>query len=86
MDEYIVDVIIDNKPERLKVYVQSLHAVIDNMVSLGSVQSILKILRTKDEREWSFKDGGLERLSELRNEIISEADIVNELNKYNEYN
>ena len=86
MDEYIIDVIINDKPEKLKLYVNSLHAVIDNMVSLGSVQSIVKILRTEDAQEWSFKDGGLKRLSELRNEIISEADIANELNKYNGYN
>lgn len=85
MDEYIIDVIIDDKPEQLKSYSDSLFAAIDNMVSFDSVKSIVKIFRIKDGKEWNFNNGALERLKELRNEIVNEADLVEELNKYNEH-
>tara|TARA_R100001530_G_scaffold109720_1_gene77082 strand:+ start:828 stop:1088 length:261 start_codon:yes stop_codon:yes gene_type:complete len=84
MDEYVIDVIMDDEPEQLKSYAHSLYAAIDNMVALGSVQSIVKIFRTEDKKEWDFNNGTLERLRELRDEIISESDLVTELNKYNE--
>ena len=75
MDEYIIDVIIDGKPETLKTYTSSLTQALDVMVSLDTVVNIKKIIRTKDNKEWVFKTGKLENLRELRKLITNKTEL-----------
>ena len=45
MDEYLVDVLLDNKQETLKTWATSIYSVIDSMITFESVQDIFKVVR-----------------------------------------
>jgi len=75
MDEYLLDVVIDGHKEKIKVYTDSIENVVDAMVSLVSVESILTVVRTKDNNRWSFNDGGLDHLRKIRDLIHDEGEI-----------
>ncbi len=62
MDEYLLDVVIDGRQEKVKTYADSIENVVDVMVSLVSVETILTVVRTKDNNRWNFNDGGLDHL------------------------
>ena len=84
MYEYLLTVIIDGEEEEIKSYANSIHHVVDLMVSIESIVSILKVKRTKDNKVWQFKEKGLSDLKELRNSITDEASIQKELAKFEE--
>ena len=81
MDEYLLDVVIDGRKEKIKTYTNSIENVVDAMVSLDPVESILTVVRTKDSKRWNFNDGGLDYLREIREQIDNEGAIQEILSK-----
>lgn len=75
MDEYIVDVVIDNKPQQLKTYSASNVEALDSMISFTDVSKIIRITRTEDQKSWDFNNDDLEKLRELRG-LISDDKLI----------
>jgi len=83
MDEYIVDVVIDNKKEQLKTYSASQIEALDSMISFSAVDKIIKITRSHDNKNWDFDNDNLERLRELRGLVDDDKLILQTLRGYN---
>jgi len=79
MDEYIVDVVIDNKKEQLKTYSASQIEALDSMISFSAVDKIIKITRSHDNKNWDFDNDDLERLRELRGLVDDDKLILQTL-------
>tara|TARA_R110000796_G_scaffold187712_1_gene304629 strand:+ start:264 stop:536 length:273 start_codon:yes stop_codon:yes gene_type:complete len=69
MDEYVVDVMIDSKPDQLKTFCSSIYAAVDSMLGIDMVEEIISIKRTVDNRVWDVKDMDIEYLRQLRQEM-----------------
>lgn len=74
MDEYIVNVIIDGKDDKLKTYCSSIYSAIDTMISIDMVEEIKSITRIKDNKSWDIDNMNIVKLRELRG-YISETDL-----------
>ena len=74
MDEYIVDVVIDGKDDKLKTYCSSIYSAVDTMIGMDMVEEIKSITRTKDDKSWDIKNMNIVRLRELRG-YIPETDL-----------
>jgi hypothetical protein len=83
MDEYIVDVIINNKQEQLKTYSASQIEALDSMISFDGVDKIIKITRSNDNKSWDFDNSNLERLRDLRGLVDNDKLILQTLRGYN---
>ena len=79
MDEYIVDVIINNKQEQLKTYSASQIEALDSMISFDRVDKIIKITRSNDNKSWDFDNSNLERLRDLRGLVDNDKLILQTL-------
>jgi hypothetical protein len=75
MDEYIVDVVMDNKQEQLKTYSASQIEALDSMISFDGVDKIIKITRVQDNKSWDFDNDDLEKLRELRG-LVSDDKLI----------
>ena len=69
LDEYIVNVIIDGKDDKLKTYCSSIYSAIDTMISIDMVEEIKNVTRTKDDKFWEVNMKSTTKLRELRNHI-----------------
>ena len=69
MDEYEIDVMIDNKPDELKTFCGSIYAAVDSMLGIDMVDEIKTITRTVDNKIWDVKDMDMEYLRQLRQEM-----------------
>lgn len=78
LDEYIGNVLIDNKKDKLKLWANNSSEAIDTLVALDIVSDIYKITRLKDNKEWEFT-GNINILKELRNKIDDEGLIYSHL-------
>ena len=74
MDEYIIDVVIDGKDDKLKTYCSSIYSAIDTMISIDMVEEIKSVTRTKDDKSWDIDNMNIVRLRELRG-YIPETDL-----------
>jgi hypothetical protein len=74
LDEYIVDVVIDGKDDKLKTYCSSIYSAIDTMISIDMVEEIKNVTRTKDNKFWEVNMKSTTKLRELRN-YIPETDL-----------
>ena len=87
MDEYIVDVVIDGKDDKLKTYCSSIYSAVDTMIGMDMVEEIKSITRTKDDKSWDIDNMNIVRLRELRG-YIPETDLQDAFKiveeKYNE--
>jgi hypothetical protein len=83
MDEYIVDVVMDNKQEQLKTYSASQIEALDSMISFDGVDKIIKITRVQDNKSWDFDNDDLEKLRELRGLVDDDKLILQTLRGYN---
>jgi hypothetical protein len=81
VEEYLVDVIFDGKKEQLKTYSASPLEALDSMINFDEVSAINKITRVTDKKNWSFDNGQLLGLRELRGEVNNEGDIMRELRR-----
>lgn len=87
MDEYIVDVVIDGKDDKLKTYCSSIYSAVDTMIGIDMVEEIKSVTRTKDDKSWDIDNMNIVRLRELRG-YIPETDLQDAFKiveeKYNE--
>ena len=74
MDEYIVDVVIDGKDDKLKTYCSSIYSAVDTMIGMDMVEEIKSVTRTKDDKSWDIENMNIVRLRELRS-YIPETDL-----------
>ncbi len=74
MDEYIIDVVIDGKDDKLKTYCSSIYSAVDTMIGMDMVEEIKSITRTKDDKSWDIENMNIVRLRELRG-YIPEKDL-----------
>ena len=74
MDEYIVDVVINGKDDKLKTYCSSIYSAIDTMIGIDMVEEIKSVTRTKDDKYWEVNMKSTTRLRELRS-YIPETDL-----------
>ena len=65
MDEYIVDVEMDNEKQLIKTFARTVENAIDNIVQLPSVQKLFNIGNTNTKEIWEFEED-IEELRELR--------------------
>ena len=63
MDEYIVDVEMDNERTTIKTFARTVENAIDNIVQLPSVQKLFNIGNTNTKEIWEFE----EDIEELKN-------------------
>lgn len=69
MDEYLVEVLIDDEPETLKTFANSIYSVIDSMISFEGVQDIFKVTNTSNDTIWNVEEMDVNYLRKLRSEI-----------------
>ena len=74
MDEYIVDVVIDGKDDKLKTYCSSIYSAVDTMIGMDMVEEIKSVTRTVDNKSWDIENMNIIRLRELRG-YIPETDL-----------
>ena len=74
MDEYIVDVVINGKDDKLKTYCSSIYSAVDTMIGMDMVEEIKTVTRTKDDKSWDIENMNIVRLRELRG-YIPETDL-----------
>jgi len=74
MDEYIVDVVIDGKDDKLKTYCSSIYSAVDTMIGIDMVEEIKTVTRTVDNKSWDIENMNIVRLRELRG-YIPETDL-----------
>ena len=63
MDEYIMDVEMDNERTTLKTFSRTVEGAVDNMVKLKGVQKLFAIGNKNTLETWEFE----EDITELRN-------------------
>lgn len=56
MDEYIIDVVIEGKADKLKTFCGSIYSAIDSMIGIEMVEEIQSVTRTIDGRVWDIAD------------------------------
>ena len=87
MDEYIIDVVINGKDDKLKTYCSSIYSAVDTMIGMDMVEEIKSVTRTKDDKSWDIENMNIVRLRELRG-YIPETDLQDAFKiveeKYNE--
>tara|TARA_R100000742_G_C4210122_1_gene36745 strand:- start:216 stop:482 length:267 start_codon:yes stop_codon:yes gene_type:complete len=76
MDEYIIDVVINGKNDKLKTYCSSIYSAIDTMIGIDMVEGIKNVTRTKDNKSWDINDMNIIELRELRGHI-ADIDLQN---------
>jgi|TARA_B100000073_G_scaffold345587_1_gene354991 hypothetical protein len=69
MDEYLVEVLIDDEPETLKTFANSIYSVIDSMITFEGVQDIFKVTNTSNDTIWNVEEMDVNYLRKLRSEI-----------------
>ena len=74
MDEYIIDVVINGKDDKLKTYCSSIYSAVDTMIGIDMVEEIKSVTRTKDDKSWDIENMNIVRLRELRS-YIPETDL-----------
>ena len=63
MEEYIMDVEIDNERTTLKTFSRTVEGAIDNIVKMRTVQKLFNIGNVDTQETWEFE----EDITELRN-------------------
>jgi hypothetical protein len=73
MDEYIVEVVIDNHREFIKTFGNSVYSIIDTVIMMPSVEAIFSLKRVFDSKTWDVDGLDVENMREMRKEIGNEA-------------
>ena len=56
MDEYIMDVELDNERTTLKTFSRTVEGAIDNIVKMNSVQKLFNIGNVDTQETWEFDE------------------------------
>ena len=75
MDEFILEVMIDNQQTKMKTYQDTIEEVVDAVVTMKVVTNIFKATRVKDKKFWTFPDIDLTELRQLRSTIENKGEI-----------
>ncbi len=75
MDEFILDVMIDNQQTKMKTYQDTIEEVVDAVVTMEVVTNIFKATRYKDKNFWTFPGIDLTDLRQLRSTIENKGEI-----------
>ena len=75
MDEFILDVMVDNQQTKMKTYQDTIEEVVDAVVTMEVVTNIFKATRVKDKKFWTFPDIDLTELRQLRSTIENKGAI-----------
>ena len=77
MDEYIIDVVVEGKQDKLKTFCNTIYSAIDSMIGLDFVDEIISVTRVSDNKTWDIEeDFDIEYLRSLRNEM--DESLINE--------
>jgi len=77
MDEYIINVVVDGKQDKLKTFCNTIYSAIDSMIGLDFVDEIISVTRVSDNKTWDIEeDFDIEYLRSLRNEM--DESLINE--------
>jgi hypothetical protein len=68
MEEYIMDVELDNERTTLKTFSRTVEGAIDNIVKMNSVQKLFNIGNVDTQETWEF-DEDITKLREIRNKL-----------------
>ena len=68
MEEYIMDVEIDNERTTLKTFSRTVEGAVDNMVKIEGVQKLFAIGNKNTLEAWEFEED-ITKLKNLRNEL-----------------
>jgi len=68
MDEYLMDVQIDNERTTLKTFSRTVEGAVDNIVKMEGVQKLFNIGNLDTQEVWEF-DEDITQLRELRNKL-----------------
>ena len=68
MEEYIMDVEIDNERTTLKTFSNTVEGAVDNVVMMEGVQKLFNIDNTNTQETWEFEED-IKKLRELRNQL-----------------
>ncbi len=73
MDEYIVEVVIDNHRETIKTYATSIYSAIDSLITMPMIDVVLHVTCTANGRTWDVEGMNMKAMREMRAEIDEEA-------------
>jgi hypothetical protein len=68
MDEYLMDVQIDDERTTLKTFSRTVEGAVDNMVKMEGVQKLFNIGNLDTQETWDFNED-ITQLRELRNQL-----------------
>jgi len=68
MEEYIMDVEIDNERTTLKTFSRTVEGAVDNIVKMQGVQKLFNIGNVNTQETWEF-DEDITELRNLRNKL-----------------
>ena len=68
MEEYIMDVEIDNERTTLKTFSRTDEGAIDNIVKMHTVQKLFNIDNIDTQETWEFEED-IEELRKIRNKL-----------------
>ena len=68
MEEYIMDVELDNERTTLKTFSRTVEGAIDNIVKMNSVQKLFNIGNVDTQETWEFEED-IEELRKIRNKL-----------------
>jgi hypothetical protein len=73
MDEYIVEVVIDNHRETIKTYATSIYSAIDSLITMSMIDVVLHVTCTTNGKTWDVEGMDMKAMREMRAEIDEEA-------------
>ena len=75
MEEYIMDVEINNERTTLKTFSRTVEGAIDNIVKMNSVQKLFNIGNVDTQETWEF-DEDITKLREIRNKLPKNIEML----------
>ena len=75
MDEYIMDVELDNERTTLKTFSRTVEGAIDNIVKMDSVQKLFNIGNVDTQETWEFEED-ITELREIRNKLPKNIEML----------
>lgn len=75
MEEYIMDVELDNERTTLKTFSRTVEGAIDNIVKINSVQKLFNIGNVDTQETWEF-DEDITKLREIRNKLPKNIEML----------
>ena len=75
MEEYIMDVELDNERTTLKTFSRTVEGAIDNIVKMEAVEKLFNIGNVDTQETWEF-DEDITKLREIRNKLPKNIEML----------